>query len=119
MIERTGRAAARRTPDLSRRAAVLAERWAPTQCRSAMHGQDCSWYHAAWPMLRALGVVQGVDGDAAFFHDAIAGLAHGTLDRGGHPALVSDVGDQLARGVLRVLSLFDLLSETKIKHWEL
>lgn len=88
MIERTGRAAARRIPDLPRRAAVLAERWAPTQCRSAMHGQDCSWYHAAWPMLRAIGVVQGVDGDAAFFHDAIAGLA-----RRGDRVLVTAAAD--------------------------
>ena len=72
MTDLPARASRQITPDLARRAAVLAERWAPIRCPSALHGHDCSWYHAAWPMLRALGVVQGVDGDAAFFRDAFA-----------------------------------------------
>lgn len=59
-------------PDLTQRAATLATRWAPAFCGSDGSGDDCSWYHAAWPMLRGLGVLQGVDGDADFFRRAIA-----------------------------------------------
>ena len=61
--------------DPMQRSALLATRWAPTQCGAHGHADDCSWYHGAWPMLRGLGVLQGVDGDADFFRDSIAASA--------------------------------------------
>lgn len=88
MIDSPVPASMHATVDLTRRAAVLAERWAPIHCPAAAHGHDCSWYHAAWPMLRALGVVQGVDGDAAFFRDAYAAVA-----RPGDRVLVTAAAD--------------------------
>ena len=62
-------------PDLMQRSAMLATRWAPTRCTSQGNKDDCSWYHGAWPMLRGLGVLQGVDGDADFFRASIAEFA--------------------------------------------
>lgn len=62
-------------PGLTQRSAMLAMRWAPTTCTSEGNEDDCSWYHGAWPMLRGLGVLQGVDGDAEFFRGAIADAA--------------------------------------------
>lgn len=73
--DRDDAARSARLQDPMRRSALLATRWAPASC--AAHGQqdDCSWYHGAWPMLRGLGVLQGVDGDADFFRDSIAASA--------------------------------------------
>ena len=86
--ERKDTARAIRLQDPMRRSALLATRWAPTLCSAHGHADDCSWYHGAWPMLRGLGVLQGVDGDAEFFREAIAQSA-----RPGQRVLITAAAD--------------------------
>lgn len=63
------------TPNASLAAiAALARQLAPLQCPDG--GNDaatsCCWYHAAWPTLRLIGTVSGIDGDIEFFRSAFS-----------------------------------------------
>lgn len=50
---------------------------------------DCRWYHASWPVLRALGAVNSPGSDDDFFLRAIAT----EFDRGARDVLVSGAAD--------------------------
>jgi len=55
--------------------APLAWRLAPQSCRrDPVTGEDCSWYHGFWQLLRLMKLVTTPEADAAFLRDAFAAV---------------------------------------------
>lgn len=69
-------------------AARMAPTTAERNCRDG-DGQDCRWYHASWPVLRALGVFNSPGSDDDFLLRAIAR----ELAAGARRVLVSGAAD--------------------------